>query len=159
MRTPTFRADRNGGRGEAGFTLVELLAVLAILSLAVAAFAFQTTASFDSADFRALMVRTAASLRDARSDAIANHREQVFVINTVKRRMTTPASGAILVLPADVDLTVTAAQSESTSDGTAGIRFYPDGTSSGGTLAFSWKGRKYSIDVNWLTGNASLNGL
>lgn len=156
---PTSQADRRPGGKEAGFTLVELLAVLTILSLAVAAFAFRAGSSFDTADFRALMVRTAAGLRDARADAIVNHREQVFVVNTARRRMTSPARGTVLTIPPDVDLTVTAAQSETMADGTAGIRFYADGTSSGGTLAFSWNGRKYAIDVNWLTGNVSLNGL
>lgn len=159
MRMPTFRADRRTGPGEAGFTLVELLAVLTLLSLAIAAFAFRAGSSFDSADFRSLMVRTAAGLREARSDAIVNHREQVFVVNTARRRMISPVSGTVLAIPPDVDLTVIAAQPETMADGTAGIRFYADGSSSGGTLSFSWNGRKYGIDVNWLTGNVALNGL
>ena len=159
MKTPTSSADGKPVCGGAGFTLVEVLAVLAILSLAVAAFAYRTSTSLDSADLRALLVRTASALREARSDAIVNHREQVFIVNTAGRRMTTPAGGAVLTIPPGIDLTITAADSETMADGTVGVRFYPDGSSSGATLAFSWNGRKFAIDVNWLTGNVSLNGI
>lgn len=154
MRTSQAEADH-----EAGFTLVELLAVMTLLAIAVAAFAFRTGTSFDTADFRGLMVNTASGLRAARSDAILNHREQIFVVNTQRRRMSSPATGAVLTIPSDVDVTVTAAKSQTTADGNAGIKFYPDGTSSGGTIAFAWNGRTYAIDVNWLTGNVALNGL
>ncbi len=156
MRMRTSRAEAGS---EAGFTLVELLAVMTLLSIAVAAFAFRTGTSFDTADFRALMVNAASGLRAARSDAILNHREQVFVVNTQRRRMSSPATNAVLAIPPDVDVTVTAAKSQTLADGTAGIKFYPDGSSSGGTLDFAWNGRTYGIDVNWLTGNVALNGL
>ena len=65
----------------------------------------------------------------------------------------------MLTIPPDVDVTVTAAKSQTMDDGAAGIKFYPDGSSSGGTVAFAWNGRSYAIDVNWLTGNVALNGL
>ena len=50
------------------------------------------------------------------------------------------------------------AESES-SGARAGIRYFKDGSSSGGTLPLVWNERRYSIDVNWLTGNAAPNGL
>ena len=37
-----------------------------------------------------------------------------------------------------------------------GIRFYPDGQSSGGDIVLSLDGRSSRIIVNWLTGEARL---
>ncbi len=157
MRMPTSPVDR--ADEEAGFTLVELLAVLTLLSFAVAAFAFRTVNSFDTADFRALLVNAASGMRAARSDAIRNHHEQVFVINAKQRRMSSPAMNTVLKIPPDVDVTVTAAKSLTMADGATGIKFYADGSSSGGTLDIAWNARKYAINVNWLTGNVALDGL
>jgi general secretion pathway protein H len=68
-----------------------------------------------------------------------------------------PEGGKTLELPEGVALTATVVEAERYNDGSVGIRFYPDGTSSGGTLAFSFRDRTYEIRVNWLTGNVSLH--
>ena len=64
--------------------------------------------------------------------------------------------GAKLSAPQTLEADV--AESES-SGARAGIRFFKDGSSSGGTLRFVWNERRDSIDVNWLTGNVAINGL
>lgn len=155
MRTPTFTTDRPR-RSEAGFTLIELLAVLAILAIAITAFSTSGTRSLDTAKFRALLVHTVADIGRARADAMRGMTETVFFIDLRNRRLSYPASGRIIDLPAGLKLTVTAAQSERHKDGSVGIRFYPVGGSSGGVLNFAYRGQTYEIDVNWLTGNASL---
>jgi general secretion pathway protein H len=38
-----------------------------------------------------------------------------------------------------------------------GIRFFPDGQSSGGEIALTLEGRSARIAVNWLTGEPQLN--
>ncbi len=50
---------------------------------------------------------------------------------------------------------VTAADSEKRSPSIAGIRFYPNGSSTGGTIDLKMEGRAYEIRVNWLTGRVS----
>jgi general secretion pathway protein H len=40
--------------------------------------------------------------------------------------------------------------------GTAAIRFFPDGSSSGGTISLSGANRDYFIGVDWLTGRVEL---
>lgn len=153
MRTPTSRTDR--APASAGFTLVELLAVLAILALAATAFSYGGRAPLESARFRALMVKTTAALIESHGDAIRRGEDNVFVIDVNRRSMGDPRQGATLQLPANVDVTATVAGSEKYSDGRAGIRFYPAGTSSGGTLNFKFRNQVYEIRVNWLTGNVT----
>jgi general secretion pathway protein H len=51
---------------------------------------------------------------------------------------------------------MTIAETERVGD-VAGIRFFPDGQSSGGEIALSFEGRSARIAVNWLTGEAQLN--
>lgn len=152
MRMPTFQTDP---AHEAGFTLVELLAVLAILAIAIAAFTARSGSNIGTANLRALMVRTTAAISDVRAGAIRGAEEKVFIVDTGQRRMGTAHAG--ISIPDGVTLTATVAESERYGDGKAGIRFYPSGSSSGGTLAFEFRGKTYEIRVNWLTGNASLH--
>jgi general secretion pathway protein H len=151
MKMPIFGTDLAHNKGAAGFTLVELLAVLTILAVAVTAFSFNSGRNLDTAKFRALMIKTTAEISADRSAAISSMAEKVFRIDLKRRRL------GDVELPPGVDLTATVAESERYENGTVGIRFYPAGTSSGGTLAFTFHNKVYEIRVNWLTGNVSLH--
>ncbi len=155
MRTPTSGTD--GRRSSAsGFTLVEMLAVLAVLAIAVVAISYGGNRSIDGARFRALTVKTAAMIREARSQAIRTAGESVFIIDLGRRRMGDRDGGDGLAIPGDVDVTAEVAASEQYRDGSLGIRFYGNGSSTGGTLRLVWRGQTYRILVNWLTGNVSM---
>jgi general secretion pathway protein H len=49
-----------------------------------------------------------------------------------------------------------AAESERVGD-SGGMRFYPDGQSSGGEIVLALEGRASRIAVNWLTGEPRLS--
>ena len=155
MKTPISSTSKTRA-SEAGFTLVELLAVLTILAFAIAAFSLNGRSSLDAAKLRALMLHTMASIQQARADALRGMKEEVFYVDLRNRRLSYPGSGQMLDLPPDVSVKATLAQSEQYKDGSAGIRFYPTGGSSGGVLSFNFRGQIYEIRVNWLTGNATL---
>jgi general secretion pathway protein H len=155
-RTPTSVPDARPS--DAGFTLVELLAVITILAVAAAIFSFRGQSGFGTTKFRALMTGTAAALRETRAAAIASASERVFVIDTRGRKLTGANRTVTIEIPKDVTLEADVAENENTG-GTAGIRFFKDGSSSGGTLRFVWNNNLYSINVNWLTGNVAINGI
>ena len=55
-----------------------------------------------------------------------------------------------------MDIVLTTARSEVTSESVAGIRFFPDGGSTGGRVDLVVHGREYIVNIAWLTGEASL---
>jgi general secretion pathway protein H len=141
---------------QAGFTLIELLAVLAIIALVAATISLRTSRSFGVAHFRAILTSTSAIMQQARSRAIGDARSQVVVIDLDRRRIALLATGQAFEIPREIDLMATVAESEHYPDGTVGIRFFGDGSSSGGVLAYAWRSQKYEIQVNWLTGHVAI---
>ena len=61
------------------------------------------------------------------------------------------------MLPEGMKIALTTARSELTSESVGGIRFYPDGGSTGGYVELDANDRVYRVDVAWLTGEASIH--
>jgi general secretion pathway protein H len=49
-------------------------------------------------------------------------------------------------------ISLVTARSELDTDRVGKIRFFPDGTSTGGRITLARGERKYGVDINWLTG-------
>jgi general secretion pathway protein H len=60
------------------------------------------------------------------------------------------------VLPQGMAVAITIAESEKEGEA-GGLRFYPDGQSSGGDIVLSLQGRVSRIAVNWLTGEPRIS--
>ncbi len=157
MRMRTSATEPAASPREAGFTLVELLAVMAVLALAVAAFSSMRTGSLDSTRFRAFAIETSAALQAARVTSIRGRQEQVFRIDIKRRTLGVADDGPMLELPEGVELTASVAATERYGDGSYGIRFFPGGGSTGGRLSFTHAGKTIDIRVNWLTGSVLLS--
>ena len=57
-----------------------------------------------------------------------------------------------LTMPDHARLTIITARSEQLSAERGRIRFFADGSSTGGQIKVAWKQQEYVIDVHWLTG-------
>jgi general secretion pathway protein H len=55
-------------------------------------------------------------------------------------------------LPKKPELAMLTAQSEQIQDKTGNIRFFPDGSSTGGRITISAGERREDVDVDWLSG-------
>jgi general secretion pathway protein H len=55
-------------------------------------------------------------------------------------------------LPESVRLGLFTAEAELSGEGLGSIRFYPDGSSTGGRVSLEAAGKRRLVDVNWLTG-------
>jgi general secretion pathway protein H len=145
--------DRN--RHDLGFTLIEVIAALIIAALA----ANLAIASFNRpsgpAAIRTIAVETAQLARAARADAIATGDAQI-VVDLAARTIRAGSKQALTVAP-DVTIEVTSAQSERQNARSGAIRFFPDGSSSGGTIRFSKNDVTYEVRVNWFTGRIVVN--
>jgi general secretion pathway protein H len=56
----------------------------------------------------------------------------------------------------ELELKLFTAQTEAVSERKGAIRFYPDGSSTGGRITVASGERKYLVDVDWLTGRVSI---
>jgi general secretion pathway protein H len=142
-------------RDSMGFTLVELLVVLVIAGLVLALVGTSISRSISGAELRTAARKMAASMRYTRTRAILDKQEQVFLVDTESRTYLAPTQEAV-ELPEGMEVLLTTARSELTAEAVGGIRFYPDGGSTGGSVELDANGRIYRINVAWLTGEASV---
>jgi len=138
-----------------GFTLVEIMVVMVIIALVMGLVATSMTRSISGAEARAASRKLVASLRYTRARAIIDKKEQVFQVDTENRSYQAPGRKKI-TLPKGVDVTITTARSEFTSENVGGIRFFPDGGSTGGHIELLVNEREYRVNVAWLTGETHM---
>ena len=138
-----------------GFTLIEVLVVAAIIAFAVAMIVGAMGYSLTGQQMRGASRDLVAALRYTRGQAIVKREAQVLMLN-VDAKSYRAASRASVQLPPQFDLAIETARQEMISQGEGGIRFFPDGSSTGGNIELSRGDTVWRIDINWLTGEVSL---
>lgn len=135
-----------------GFTLVELLVVLGIAGLLVALAPVAFERMREGAQYRDVLRRITADLRQARQQAVATGQEARFVLDLQSRAFGV-AGRTPFALPDTIEVAATVADIEMTGQATAAIRFLPEGGATGGTLAVTRSsGSGTRITVDWLSG-------
>lgn len=142
-------------RASGGFTLVELIVVLVIVGLMMALVGASISRNISGAEMRTAAGKVAASLRYTRTHAILSKSEQVFLVD-IENGNYQAADRPQVDLPEGMEVELNTARSELTSETVGGIRFYPDGGSTGGNVRLEANGRVYQVNVAWLTGEASV---
>ncbi|MBK5971208.1 MULTISPECIES: GspH/FimT family pseudopilin [Thiorhodovibrio] len=137
---------------EHGFTLVELLVVLAIAGLMLSLTPPLISAALPGVELKAAARRTASALRVTRELAISSGQDQAWVLNVADNRYRIAATGRDGRLPSGIDLKLLGAEREMRGDDEGGVRFFPDGSSTGGNVILTRDGHGYQVGVNWLTG-------
>ncbi len=139
---------------ERGFTLIEILVVLAIMGLTLTIFLTQGTTRHPATDLRAAANGIASGLRLARSQAIATDRPTVFVLDLADHAWRIgdtpprPFAGGLA-------MTVTTVGGAA-GNRAAAIGFAPDGSSTGGRIDLAAGQRQATVDIDWLTGRVSV---
>jgi general secretion pathway protein H len=139
-----------------GFTILELLVVLVIGAVAYALVLGVPFRGASIADLKAAARTLASGLRQAQTTAMATRRDALLTIDLDAREFQVTGSEATRNLPKDLEISLYTAQQEVTSEKKGSIRFYPDGSSTGGRITLAVKERKYLVDVDWLTGRVSI---
>ncbi len=135
-----------------GFTLFELLVVLAIVSL-VAGFAVpRFWTAIPGVELRQTARSVASTLRSARSQAIFKNRAQDFILDGAARTYGLEG-GRQSVLAEAVSASMTGLAEQEKDRQTGRIRFFHDGSASGGRLTLRTGDRVLQVDVDWLTGH------
>ena len=140
-----------------GFTLVEMLVVLGIIAAMLAIVPPMLGNTIDHSRIKSATRQLAAELKLARSEAINSRKETTLILDTMLRTYQLGDAKRKLSLPDDASLLLTTAQSEQLDEHTGAIRFFIDGSSTGGQIKLSLDDRfKYFVDVNWLTGKVTI---
>jgi general secretion pathway protein H len=137
--------------GERGFTLIELIVVLAIISLVLAIGVPRLGQGSGSHAAAATAHAVAAALRLSRNRAVAEDRPTRFVVEGGSYGLGGPG----LLSPVPQGISLTLIDSDRIDTGHA-IRFYPDGSSTGGGVALTAGTVRYDVLVDWLNGNVSI---
>ena len=140
-------------RSAAGFTLIEMLVVLSIVALALALVVPAISKSMvESVHDVARDVQI--SLRQTRAKAVNGQQSTLFWVNTqdnsyVNHKGKTKSFSSVISMRVKVATTEI--------DGAkAGVRFFPDGSSTGGQFTVYDAGAAVSVNIDWLTGRVSV---
>jgi general secretion pathway protein H len=87
---------------------------------------------------------------------MSTRRDALMTVDIEAREFRLTGEERTFRLPEKLDLQVYTAQGEVESDKRASIRFYPDGSSTGGRVTVASGERKYFVDVEWLTGRVKI---
>jgi general secretion pathway protein H len=137
-----------------GYTLVEMLTVLGLLAL-IATLTFPANSGGKSRSDMDSHAKTIVNmLRTARLAAISENIETSFDVDILNRSIVAAGFGERVQLGNDISLSMLTARREVQPAG-GSIRFFPDGTSTGGSLELKKGRRAISVEIQWLTGRIS----
>lgn len=139
-------------RRQRGFTLLEVLVALVIGVLLVAVTPPLLSGMSGATELRGAARQLAAGLRNARNEAVTRQQEAVLLLDLAGHRFAVSGDPRQVALPNSVALHLYTAQSELLNDEKGSIRFFPDGSSTGGAITVSGPKLAYRVNVDWLTG-------
>lgn len=139
---------------QAGFTLIETLMVIALIALLAAVLAPSMIPTPNN-QLRANVAELISALRAARLHAMRSREAAALQIDTEQKTFQPPGSSS-KALNGDFNIQLTTVQSELTDGSRGAIRFFPDGSSTGGRITLSNGNLIQHVDVAWLTGRVRL---
>ena len=142
-------------RRQGGFTLLEMIIVLVLAGMVFALAAGAMSRRLPGQQLRFAAKEVAAQLRYTRAQAIATGESQLFTLDARTREWN--AGGRHHgKLPKDIQVVATGARNEAQREGVAAVRFFPEGAATGGRFVLSHEDAAWQVDVQWLTGEVSL---
>lgn len=138
-----------------GFTLFEVLLVFVVVALIIGGVSASIQRKSSAYSLKATALVMASRFRDARFAAVTRGLDSVATIDVTRRRIRFSDRIPVLSLDPTIGLSVTAADSERRSPTQAGVRFFPNGSSTGATIVLKRERHLYEVRINWLTGRVS----
>ena len=138
-----------------GFSLLEVLLVLVLAGILMGVVA---TSLSDGPVLRKSAREVASSLRHARSIAILQQKPVVWSMNIQSREFWVKGrnKGAKRDFHDSISARINTAASELVSSKQGNIRFFPDGSSTGGSVELTAREQTYKVNVEWISGRVSV---
>ena len=140
-----------------GFTILEMLLVLTIAVAAMVVVVPNFSKGISSAELRSGARDLASSLRYLRGYAVSTAHQAEFSIDVKANKYRVAGRSKEYSISDDIHLTLLTAESEIKDEGSGVIRFYPDGSSTGGRITLKAENGARIVDVNWLTGQVEIH--
>jgi len=156
-RQPILQAGRReSGTSQDGFTLLEIVCVLAIIALLAAILLPRIPAGTSRPRLEAYAIETASLLAADRNAAIRRHLQVSTDVNAPARSVRSAATGRVVRVPDDVVFDAVLPKLCNSRPAFSTIGFLPSGMSCGGSIVLTRSGASYEIRVNWLTGGVEI---
>jgi general secretion pathway protein H len=139
-----------------GFSLVEVIAVLMVLAILAGLVGVRLRPASGSNTLLATAHEFASRCRAARTSAIRRGADQIVVIDLAGRMVSTGQAQEPLAIPDSITILTDTSAAERRSPSVAGIRFHPNGSSTGGVVRLESGRKAYEVRVNWFTGRVSV---
>jgi general secretion pathway protein H len=137
-----------------GFTLIEILVVLAIMGAVIGIVVTRGPVTSHGLQTRAAAGLLAQTLRQARAQAIERSRIVNVAIDPVHRSFAADG-GPVHAMAAGMEIAVLPPALKGPGDVRV-ISFAPDGSASGGGIRLGSGTRRVQIDIEWLTGRVQV---
>ena len=141
---------------ERGFTLLEIVCVLAIIALLAAVLLPFIPQQTSRSRLQAYALQAATLLKADRNAAIRDRTNVATVVDAQARAIRPGASRAVIRIPDDVRFDALLPQTCRQRTALSTIDFFANGTSCGGTIALNRLDAGFEIRVNWLTGRIEI---
>ncbi len=143
-------------RRQIGFSLLELLVVLMIVTTVAALVSPQLSNVLESQKVKTLSRDIASSLRATRQLAISRGRDAVWTLDLEQHAYLDGRRQQWSAFDKDIQVLLTTVAKEQVSDSLANIRFFADGSATGGEIDLRYKRLSYVVQVNWLSGRVKI---
>lgn len=145
------RATRRRAPRHRGFTLLELLVALGVIALVIAVALPHLPGRAEAPAVKAAAESLAGGLRETRGLAIRDNRPVLFSLDVAARRWTIDG-GRPAALSPDLTLALETDRRLLQSREAGAIRFFADGSASGGRIEVRRGASRAAVTVDWLTG-------
>ena len=107
-------------------------------------------------ELRAAAEGMRADIRRLRNAALSQSRETVILFDTAAGTWADGAGRSLGQMPDGAHLAAVVARPEQLREDLGGVRFYPDGTSTGGTVTLSHGEDRIELSIDWFDGHVAV---
>lgn len=140
-----------------GFTLIEVIVVLMVIVVGFGVISRRINTGNHGTKLQLVTRDIASALRYAQSQALLNQKPIAVDISLKDNSYSLSNQQKQFSFNQEITVSLVIAEEEYTDEQVGSIRFFPDGSSTGGRIKLEWGSQMTQIDVNWITGQVTIN--